>query len=152
MLFRRHPTFSCFYRAYCSLPEYPQSHEQGYAYIVSLEGLSQQQAVHALRSVRKNFYQLFTSYITNIDQIQYSKRKVGPDYEVFCSFLGCHTIKSAYNCTGIKACKYLHPTIASNCHYSADDSLFALIRDIQRDTMSLSDVSSRTRQTYRYVN
>ncbi|KAJ5491665.1 hypothetical protein N7539_003232 [Penicillium diatomitis] len=96
------------------LPEYPQTHDAGYAYVVNLEGLSTKQAKAAVTS------------------FQYSYRRSGSPSPVFNAFLGCQTIKTAYRCSGVKACQSLEPSLSLKHHHHADEELFCSMATARR--------------------
>ncbi|KAJ5085455.1 hypothetical protein N7532_007208 [Penicillium argentinense] len=112
-----------------SLPEYPQTHDLGYAYVVNLRGLSYEQASQVLTS------------------IQYSYAKVGTETVAFNPFLGCKTRKRRLKCTGVSICTFAHPLIMSSQHYLADEDLFTSLSETRRrikqeDSLTLQQKAS----------
>ncbi|OJJ89193.1 uncharacterized protein ASPGLDRAFT_41135, partial [Aspergillus glaucus CBS 516.65] len=81
------------------LPEYPVSHIYGYTYVVAVGNRSQEEMEELVHDV------------------QYAKKlKWGQKRPVYFPFLNSQVKKWTWTCSGIFACEYLNPYIASYHH------------------------------------
>lgn len=105
-----------------SLPEYPQTLNEGYTYRVNVRGTNAEQAM----------------------QIQYGTRQVHPPKNVTSVLLNARGKKHKMRCSGIKHCQYLRNTLRSLEHNKVSEETWNLIQK-ERAPLDKSDPDIRRR-------
>ncbi|KAJ5330317.1 hypothetical protein N7476_000100 [Penicillium atrosanguineum] len=97
------------------LPEYPETHDDGFAYIVSIDKYKPEE----LRRIMKS--------------TQYAMGGFGDTKNIHSAYLGCQTERKRFKCSGIKSCEFLDPRLSYLAHTKADKDLWTLITSIRQE-------------------
>ncbi|KAJ5439313.1 uncharacterized protein N7458_010311 [Penicillium daleae] len=117
------------------LPEYPQTSEGGYAYVIPVGERTAEQ-VHALilTTVQYSYRQVYANKACKND-----------------SFRGTDYTHSRYTCSGAFVCQYSDPIIRSMSHTAVDEGLWSTIQGIRQNMPFIEDDQVR-RETYTYFS
>ncbi|KAJ5111672.1 hypothetical protein NUU61_001571 [Penicillium alfredii] len=113
------------------LPEYPPTHEFGYAIVINLSGEHEETLKDRDRIIKR------------MTEVQYSYSMQGSIIQCFNSFLNCQTEKRRFHCTGVRACEYLDPELRNMYHNHVSESTW---RAIQRKRIHLQRVETVTKK------
>ncbi|OCK85458.1 hypothetical protein K432DRAFT_33984 [Lepidopterella palustris CBS 459.81] len=98
------------------IPEYPNTDIDGVAYLVNIQGKSEEDVEYIIQSM------------------QYCHARKYPKKESRSSILdGARCTREVFTCTGIKGCEFLHPRIKALNHSTQTEDMWQVIQDIRAE-------------------
>ena len=135
-----------------TLPEFPDTAEDGVAYIVDLSNKSAEEIEILRGSVCKtttNILEIHYQCIINISQVMYSYSAVGTEKKSSSSILNDVRVERVnMNCTGVQCCEHLAPEIKDAHHLSITPEVLNTIREVR----VTNEADSRQKDANRYEN
>lgn len=130
------------------LPEYPETSENGVAYIINTSSMTTEAVDAMCNNVCSSL--MHCEYIINALQVQYCHKRLQPPKPTHCSVLNnAYCKRMTYICTGIMHCEYLHPQLQEMHHTKLLDNDWKKI--IQLRQQNITESIQKQANRYEYI-